>query len=57
LISEKEQRWGAATLPSDAKDIGSVAALRQNVQDQHQSATDKEWQTKYEQHILLQFLF
>jgi len=52
LISEKEQRWGAATLPSDAKDIGSVAALRQNVQDQHQSATDKEWQNKYE-HILL----
>jgi hypothetical protein len=37
-ISEKEQRRGAATLPSDRKDFGSVHDLREQVIEQDHAA-------------------
>eukprot|EP00735_Rhodelphis_limneticus_P011372 TRINITY_DN4462_c0_g1::TRINITY_DN4462_c0_g1_i1::g.7247::m.7247 TRINITY_DN4462_c0_g1::TRINITY_DN4462_c0_g1_i1::g.7247 ORF type:complete len:113 (-),score=26.51,sp/Q01406/SRC8_CHICK/42.67/6e-11,HS1_rep/PF02218.10/0.00047 TRINITY_DN4462_c0_g1_i1:14-310(-) len=36
LISEKEQRWGAATLPQDADESAkSIADIRKKAADQH----------------------
>eukprot|EP00005_Dracoamoeba_jomungandri_P012631 CAMPEP_0174263192 /NCGR_PEP_ID=MMETSP0439-20130205/17541_1 /TAXON_ID=0 /ORGANISM="Stereomyxa ramosa, Strain Chinc5" /LENGTH=99 /DNA_ID=CAMNT_0015348393 /DNA_START=18 /DNA_END=317 /DNA_ORIENTATION=- len=49
LISEEEQRWGAATLPQDGKDVQCMAKLRDQIRAQDDEATkkDKEEQRKF----------
>jgi hypothetical protein len=45
-ISEKEQRWGAATLPDDSKGKSDMASLRENVRSQHEQASTVEYLSK-----------
>jgi len=46
-VSEAQQRWGAATLPDDAKDVTNLTDLRESVKSQHDEASAKEFaQTK-----------
>ncbi|KAL6052235.1 Hematopoietic lineage cell-specific protein [Balamuthia mandrillaris] len=42
-ISEAEQRWGAATLPKDAKDFRNIDNLRDAVKEQHEKVAQEEY--------------
>lgn len=45
-ISEKEQRWGAAHLPSDAKEITDMRQLRNAVKEQDEESSKREYEEK-----------
>ena len=48
LISEKQQRWGARTLPDDKKeDVEDIHTLREAIKDQHERVANEEYFSKY----------
>eukprot|EP00010_Vexillifera_abyssalis_P004013 CAMPEP_0201552386 /NCGR_PEP_ID=MMETSP0173_2-20130828/15756_1 /ASSEMBLY_ACC=CAM_ASM_000268 /TAXON_ID=218659 /ORGANISM="Vexillifera sp., Strain DIVA3 564/2" /LENGTH=100 /DNA_ID=CAMNT_0047962867 /DNA_START=19 /DNA_END=321 /DNA_ORIENTATION=+ len=43
-ISEKDQRWGAAVLPDDAKDFKNIHELREETKKQDEAAAKQDAQ-------------